>query len=58
MTICGIASEYCVFETLKNVQKIAEKVGFKVKLWLAATAKFNNYDDILKFAEEKSLEVI
>lgn len=58
VTVCGIASEYCVFETLKNVQAIAEQVGFKVKLWLEATAKFEGYDAILAFAKEKGLEVV
>jgi len=58
VTICGIASEYCVFETLKNVQALAEQVHFTVKLWLSATAKFEGYDAILAFAKEKNLEVI
>ena len=57
VTVCGIASEYCVLETLKNVQAIAEAVGFKVRLWLAATAKFDSYKPILDFAAEKGLEV-
>lgn len=57
VTVCGIASEYCVLETLKNVQAIAEAVGFKVKLWLSATAKFDSYAPILEFAALKGLQV-
>jgi len=57
VTVCGIASEYCVFETVKNIQAIAEEVGFKVKLWLSATAEFDNYDALLAFAGEKGIEV-
>ena len=58
VTVCGIASEYCVFETLKNIQAIATKVGFKVRVWLEATAKFNNYDAILEFCRQNSLETV
>ena len=58
VTVCGIASEYCVVETLKNIQAIAAQVGFKLRVWLAATAKFDNYDGILSFSREKGIEVI
>ena len=58
VTVCGIASEYCVLETFKNLYEISLKVGFTVKLWLGGTAKFDNYDDLLAFAAEKGLEVI
>ena len=58
VTLCGIASEYCVFETLKNIYAISEKVGFKIRVWLGATAKFDNYDDILAFCKEHGLEVV
>ena len=58
VTVCGIASEYCVLETLKNVQAIAETVGFTVRVWLSATAKFEGYDSLLEFASEKHLSVI
>lgn len=58
VTVCGIASEYCVAETLKNIQKIAAAVGFKLRVWLAATAKFDNYDEILKFSGDHGIEVI
>ena len=58
VTVCGIASEYCVFETLKNIQAIAAEVGFKVRIWLEATAKFDNYDSILEFSRANGIEVI
>lgn len=58
VTVCGIASEYCVVETLKNIQAIAAQVGFKLRVWLAATAKFENYDEILSFSREKGIEIV
>lgn len=58
VTVCGIASEYCVFETLKNINAIAREVGFSLRVWLAATAKFDNYDEILEFSKEHGIEVV
>lgn len=58
VTVCGIASEYCVFETLKNIYKISAEVGFKLRIWLDATAKFDNYDAVLEFCRAKGIEVI
>lgn len=58
VTVCGIACEYCVLETLKNIQTLAETVKFKVRLWLSATAKFESYKPILDFAGEHGLEVV
>ena len=58
VTVCGLASEYCVFETVKNIKAIADKVCFKVRVWLGGTAKFDNYNDLLAFASESGIEVI
>lgn len=58
VTVCGIASEYCVLETVKNITAISEQVGFKVRVWLGGTAKFDNYDALLKFASERGVEVV
>lgn len=58
VTVCGIASEYCVFETLKNIYRISAEIGFKLRIWLAATAKFDNYDAIMEFCREKGIEVV
>lgn len=57
VTVCGIASEYCVLETFKNLYAISLEVGFKLRLWLGGTAKFDNYEALLAFANEKGLEV-
>lgn len=58
VTICGIACEYCVLETLKNIYSISREVGFKIRIWLSATAKFDSFAPLLEFAEENGLEVI
>ncbi|MBR4809372.1 MAG: isochorismatase family protein [Bacteroidales bacterium] len=58
VTVCGIASEYCVFETVKNIHAIAKEVGFKLRVWLEGTAKFDNYDALLSFSKENGIEIV
>ena len=43
---------------MKNITAIAEKVCFKVRIWLGGTAKFDNYDALLEFASTHGVEVI
>lgn len=42
VTVCGIAAEYCVLETLKNVFRLSRKIGFSVKVSLKGTAGFDS----------------
>ncbi len=42
VTVCGIAAEYCVLETLKNVFRLSQKIGFSVKVCLKGTAGFDS----------------
>ena len=57
VVICGIASEYCVFESLKNLCALSQAVGFSVKVFLEGTAKFENYDAICAFMAENDIPV-
>lgn len=56
VTVCGIAAEYCVLETLKNLHKIAQRIGFKVNVFLPGTAKFESYDTLKAFMAEAGIE--
>lgn len=42
VTVCGIAAEYCVLETLKNVFHLSRLIGFSVDVCLKATAGFDS----------------
>ena len=42
VTVCGIAAEFCVLETLKNVFRLSQETGFKVNVFLKGTAGFDN----------------
>lgn len=57
VVVCGIAAEYCVLETLKNLYEISRKIGFTVRVFLGGTAKFENYDTVLAFMEENGIKV-
>lgn len=57
VVICGIASEYCVLESLKNLYALSQAVGFSVKVFLEGTAKFENYDAICAFMAENDIPV-
>ena len=55
VVICGIAAEYCVLESLKNLYAISRKVGFTVKVYLEGTARFDSYDTVLAFMAENGI---
>lgn len=57
VVICGIASEYCVLESLKNLYALSRAVGFDVKVFLEGTAKFDNYDAVCAFMAENDIPV-
>lgn len=55
VTVCGIAAEYCVLETLRNVVRLSRKVGFTVRVFLPGTAKFASYDTLLAYMAENGV---
>lgn len=42
VTICGIAAEYCVLETLKNVHRLCQEIGFHVNIFMKGIAGFDS----------------
>ena len=56
VVVCGIAAEYCVLETLKNLYEISLQVGFKVEVYLEGTAKFESHATVLDFMKEKGIK--
>ena len=56
VVICGIAAEYCVLESLKNLYAISRKIGFGVKVYLEGTAKFASYDTVKAFMAENGIQ--
>ena len=56
VVVCGIAAEYCVLETLKNLYEISKQIGFTVKVFLEGTAKFDSHDTVLEFMAQNVIE--
>ena len=56
MVVCGIAAEYCVLETLKNLYAISRQIGFTVKVFLPGTARFNSVEDVCAFMDANGIE--
>jgi len=56
VVICGIASEYCVLETLKNITKLASSIDLKIKVFLKGTARFASYDTLQAYMSENGIE--
>lgn len=56
VVVCGIAAEYCVLETLKDVFRLSQEIGFSVKVFIKGTAKFSSYDTLFDFMRESGIE--
>ena len=56
VVVCGIAAEYCVLETLKNLYAISRQIGFTVKVFLPGTARFNSVEDVCAFMDANGIE--
>lgn len=55
VTVCGIAAEYCVLETLRNLYAISRQIGFTVKVFLEGTARFDSLDTVLAFMDQNGI---
>jgi nicotinamidase/pyrazinamidase len=56
VVVCGIAAEYCVLETLKNLYAISLEIGFTVKVYLEGTARFESTATVEAFMAENGIE--
>ena len=56
VVVCGIAAEYCVLETLKNLYEISKQIGFTVKVYLPGTARFESTATVEAFMKENGIE--
>lgn len=58
VTVCGIAAEYCVLETLKNVIRLSKEIGFTVKVYMDGVACIVNNDPLLEYMKEEGIAVV
>ncbi|MCQ2129844.1 MAG: isochorismatase family protein [Bacteroidales bacterium] len=55
VVVCGIAAEYCVLETLKNIMKEAENLNLKVSVCLDAVAYITEYTPLVEYMKENNI---
>lgn len=52
--VCGIAAEYCVLETVKNLVRLAGDYGFGLSVLLHATASFSHHETLTAYLDSLS----
>lgn len=57
VVVCGIAAEYCVLETLKNLVRLSHEVGFKVAVYLDGVASIESNKPLLDYMRENDLDI-
>ena len=55
VVVCGIASEYCVLETLKNIIRLRDAIGFNVSVFMDGCGCFESQQPLLDFMNEHSV---
>jgi len=57
VVVCGIAAEYCVLETLKNIKRLADEVGFSVSVYMEGVACIENNDPLLEYMNANGIKL-
>lgn len=57
VVVCGIAAEYCVLETLKNLERLSEEIGFELYLYLEGVACIESNDPLLEYMNEANIKL-
>ena len=55
VTVCGIAAEYCVLETLKNVHRLSQEIEFHVNMFMKGVVGFD-CSPLLAWMEENGVK--
>ena len=56
VVVCGIASEYCVLETLKEVVRLSKAIGFNVSVFMDGVACIENHDVLLEYMKAEGIK--
>ncbi len=57
VVVCGIAAEYCVLETLKNIKRLADEVGFSVAVFMDGVACIENNDPLIEYMNANGIKL-
>jgi|LSQX01.3.fsa_nt_gb nicotinamidase/pyrazinamidase len=57
VVICGIAAEYCVLETLKNLVRLSNEIGFEISVFLDGVAHIENNTPLEEYMKQNDIKV-
>ena len=57
VVVCGIAAEYCVLETLKNLVRLSQEVGFELSVYLEGVASIETVDPLVTYMNENNIKI-
>jgi len=57
VVVCGIAAEYCVLETLKNLVRLSKEVGFELSVYLEGVASIETVDPLVAYMNENNIKI-
>ena len=57
VVVCGIAAEYCVLETLKNLVRLSKEVGFELSVYLEGVASIETVDPLVTYMNENNIKI-
>lgn len=55
VVVCGIASEYCVLETLMNIVRLRDVIGFNVSVFMDGCGCFETQNPLLEYMKEHNI---
>ena len=57
VVVCGIAAEYCVLETLKNLVRLSQEVGFELSVYLDGVASIESNEPLVTYMNENNIKI-
>jgi nicotinamidase/pyrazinamidase len=57
VVVCGIAAEYCVLETLKNLVRLSKEVGFELSVYLEGVASIESNEPLVTYMNENNIKI-
>lgn len=57
VVVCGIAAEYCVLETLKNLVRLSKEVGFDLSVFNEGVACIETNDPLLDYMKQNNIKL-
>lgn len=57
VVVCGIAAEYCVLETLKNLVRLSQEVDFELSVYLEGVASIESNEPLVTYMNENNIKI-